>query len=83
MHRFVGISGKEREGERLLSSSLVPYAFLTTGPEWGAQVRCEAPGAQPRTGRAADEHGEHLPLAAHAPGWWTFCPSVLLSFCPS
>ncbi|MCP1232200.1 hypothetical protein [Acetobacter indonesiensis] len=52
-----------------LSSFLVLDAFRTTGPEWGAQVRCEAPGAEPRTGRAADEHGEHPPLAARAQGW--------------
>lgn len=60
-------------GAFTLSLFLVLDAFRTTGPEWGAQVRCAAPGAEPRTGREAVKHGEHQPLAAHAPGWCMFC----------
>ena len=56
-----------------LSLFLLLDTFPPTGPEWGgAQVRCEAPGAEPRTDRAAGEHGEHQPLAPHAPGWCMF-----------
>ncbi|GCD73572.1 hypothetical protein NBRC3284_2728 [Acetobacter pasteurianus NBRC 3284] len=66
-----------------LSLFLLLDTFPSTGPEWVAQVRCAAPGAEPRTGRVAGEHGEHQPLAPHAQDWWIFCPSVLLSFCPS
>ncbi|AOW50910.1 hypothetical protein A4R89_15650 (plasmid) [Acetobacter ascendens] len=59
-------------GAFTLSLFLVLDAFLTTGPEWVAQVRRPAPGAEPRTDRVADEHGEYQPLAPRAPDWCMF-----------
>lgn len=64
-----------------LSLFLLLDTFPPTGPEWVAQVRCAAPGAEPRTGRVAGEHGEHQPLAPRAPGWWLFCPVMLALVC--